>query len=612
MNTAVLGEPIVREPDVQPHEPAAEELVSAEYATLPPEELALGTCIHGKYIIHGVLGHGGFAVVYDAEHVGLARRVAIKVLHLRADTPLALLERFHCEARISALVRHPNVLEVYDTGTLPDGSPFLVMERVEGETLSTAIARGALPLAMVVELGVQLARGLQAIADAGIVHRDIKPDNVMLHMPSEGPPRVKLVDFGISKRIDIESAARLTCVGALVGTPQYMSPEQIRGEDVDVRSDIYALGAVLYEGLTGRAPHESTSFSELVVAVLNSEIIPPRELRPNCPAVLEQVLMKALSRPRDLRFSTPLDLLEALERAAEQLGLPRDEEAFYAPDPQELTARPPHVLARDTVTLVRRLWPLRAPLKRPLHVAAAALAIVSAQGAYYRFGGESEPAQSAARPATATAALHEVAREPKPTLDATRAVAVPLFDDGTAALSRSEGASPTGATTGTSDGASAAASGPTATASLPAQTPGRAPTSTAGVERRFAEAPAGNKVEPGGGATTNAKGGTTQRASEPVQAVTVDAQIAKRADWDRTMQAALAELVRGQLAAAQSRYREAVRLLPREASGFRGLGLVSARLGDSRTAREALQRYLELAPAAPDAAAIRTRLTSLR
>jgi len=304
MNTSVFGqiEPVVEEHFEGPAAPVEEDI-----------ELVPGTCIHGKYTVHGVLGHGGFAVVYDAEHDGLARRVAIKVLHIRHDTPLALIERFRREARISALVRHPNVLEVYDTGSLADGSPYLVMERVNGENLSALIRRGPLPIAAAVELGCQLLLGLAAIADEGIVHRDIKPDNLMLHDAGDGTPSIKLVDFGISKRVAIEPQSRLTCHGALVGTPQYMSPEQIRGEEVDVRTDIYATGAVLYEALCGHAPHESKSFSELVVAVLNASPRPLTELRRNCPVELQRIVLRALSRLPGHRYATPREMLAGFE-----------------------------------------------------------------------------------------------------------------------------------------------------------------------------------------------------------------------------------------------------------------------------------------------------------
>jgi hypothetical protein len=606
MNTAVMGETQLG--DLEPD-------ASDEFVVPTTEELPLGTCIHGKYVIHGVLGHGGFAVVYDAEHLGLGRRVAIKVLHLHADTPLALLERFHREARISALVRHPNVLEVYDTGTLPDGSPFLVMERVSGETLSAAIARGPLPIAMVVELGSQLGRGLEAIGDAGVVHRDIKPDNIMLHLPRDAPPLVKLVDFGISKQIAIETASRLTCHGALVGTPQYMSPEQIRGEEVDVRSDIYAIGAVLYEALTGHAPHESASFSELVVAVLNNEIVPPHELRSNCPSELEQIVLQSLARARDRRFASPTELVGALERVAEQLGLPRGDEAFYAPDPAELMRRPIHVVARDTTTLVRRLWPLRLSGSRPLQLGLVAALIVGAQGVLVRSGDEEPRAATAAERAAGVArssvvpALRDAA---EPTATATPAIAqkpsaLPLFEE---PAQNSAGTEQDTAHVGRAEPATA----PEALSKV--DTSGNALPVTEELKRegKVAALPAvdtalRNKALVAGQRDQSAK--ATELPATDVAAEAAQDR-SKRDAWERAMQTALAELVRGRLPAAQLRYREAVRLQPREATGFRGLGLVSARLGDVRTAREALTRYLELMPRASDAAAIQARLATLR
>jgi serine/threonine protein kinase len=286
------------------------------------DALEAGQSIHyGRYLIHGVLGRGSFATVYDGEHVGLGRRVAIKVPRLRSENMPSLHERFVREARTSVLVQHPNVLGIYDCGTLVDGTPFLVLERVNGDSLTTIIERGPVSFALVIELGRQLARALSALADVGIVHRDIKPDNVMLHRSKYGIMLVKLVDFGVAKRSKWQAPVSLTLQGELVGTPQYMAAEQLRGEEVDTRTDIYAVAAVLYEALTGRPPHESTNFSDYLVAALSNAVRPIRELRPDCPPELERIILRALERDRALRHDTPEQLLEELNACKLKLNL---------------------------------------------------------------------------------------------------------------------------------------------------------------------------------------------------------------------------------------------------------------------------------------------------
>jgi serine/threonine protein kinase len=328
MNTAVID-------DDEALEPSSRGGVRDEGSGVHVNMLEPGRQIGGKYVVHGKLGQGGFAVVYDAEHIGLGRRVAIKVVHLDEETPLAMLERARREARISALVRHPNVLEVFDSGTLEDGSPYLVMERIHGETLSARIMRQGFTVPAVVEIGRQLLTALEVLAQHDIVHRDIKSDNVMLHDPGDGRVLVKLVDFGISKRGGLDVAPRLTTDGTLVGTPSYMSPEQLRGEALDARTDIYSVGTVLYEALTGHVPHERTSLSELLLAALHDKVTPVREERPGCPRELERIVMKALEKDRDQRYPDAVAMRAELESFAASCEMPRDGEAFRAVEPIE-------------------------------------------------------------------------------------------------------------------------------------------------------------------------------------------------------------------------------------------------------------------------------------
>jgi serine/threonine protein kinase len=557
------------------------------------QQLAVGTSIQGKYVVHGLLGLGGFAVVYDAEHVGLGRRVAIKVLHLAADTPLALLERFRREARISALAHHRNVLEVYDTGTLPDGSPYLVMERVNGENLSHVLQRGPLSLAGAVEVVRQLLAGLCALEDAGIVHRDIKPDNLMLHDAGDGEPVVKLVDFGISKRVALEPAAKLTCHGTLVGTPQYMSPEQIRGQDVDLRTDIYATGAVLYEALSGHAPHESQNFSELVVAVLNAPLRSLRELRANCPSELERIATRALSRSAALRYGSPREMLAELDACARDLDLPSGTEAFAYEDPIDPIWMTP---ARISFPTLSRWWQRGiTDMRRPMQLAAGLMLLATPPAALqlYRSDVPVRAVASSVLQATGNPVSElPVGREApiqwasSPLLGVTQTLS-PLasFDEAPA-----HAGPPHTSTLGSSARLEVKA-GSTNAAVSEAET--RAPKRARKAREDLPQVVAQPVAE---------------LAPPPVAVPQPAVDPAQRGRWERAMDAALASMVRGQLADARSHYESATKLDRAEPDAFRGLALVHARLGDGEQARAALRRYLTLAPDAPDAANLRARV----
>ena len=594
-------------------------------------ELEPGELIQGKYCVRDVLGRGGFAVVYDAEHVGLGRAVALKVLHIGPETPLSLIERFRREARISALVNHPNVLEVYDTGQLADGSPFLVMERVNGENLSALIRRGPLSIAMTVEIGRQLLLGLSAISEAGIVHRDIKPDNIMVHDAGDGMPLVKLVDFGISKHVSIEPQARLTCQGALIGTPQYMSPEQIRGEDVDVRTDIYAVGAVLYEALAGRAPHESQSFSELVVAILNSRVQPLSELRLNCPKELECIISSALERARSRRYSSARDFLAALEEFVCMLDLPSGADAFRARDDEALLAvsAPRRSTAGSSGFFGRQ--PTR---KRALQVAMIALALCAPAARSLR----TQPAsQLEASVPVGSAIQRSSAGQATQVLSAVmgiptgREAPLALPPDDTFRTPPRPDVSPVGHEAALAEAvlAEAAPSEAVPSEAVPSEVaPSEpVPAEAAVPVRGRAHGDSQARAQTTPAATPSAA--TAQPDLLPTQAdAALEGQLVperaaqggqpaeltaeQRASWEQAMQLALASLVRGQLAGAKRGYESAIRIAPREPAGFRGLGLVAARLGESREARTALRRYLSLAPKAPDGALIAARIASLK
>jgi serine/threonine-protein kinase len=242
-----------------------------------------------RYRLERPLGHGGMASVYLGRDTELDRPVAVKLLAENAAADAGLRERFVREARLAARLQHPNVVSVYDAGA-DDGRPYIVMECVEGETLSELLARrGRLPPEEARGLALQAARGLAHAHAAGLVHRDIKPQNLLLR----GDGTLKVADFGIARAAE---GTALTQAGTVLGTAAYLAPEQALGEEVGPAADIYSLGAVLYELLTGRPPYEFDSLADLADKQRRHPIEPVRELAPEVPRDLEAVVMRCLAR----------------------------------------------------------------------------------------------------------------------------------------------------------------------------------------------------------------------------------------------------------------------------------------------------------------------------
>jgi serine/threonine-protein kinase len=286
------------------------------------KEALVGTTLDGRYRIVRELGRGGMGAVYEACHTGIDRRLAVKVLHAELASEPAVLERFRREARITGSLGHPNIIQITDTGTTPGGAPYLVMELLVGRSLSSVL-RESVPLGIRQALAIisPVLRALSAVHANGIIHRDLKPENIFLTegigADGSGETVVKVLDFGIAKPVDTKfEGSTLTATGAIVGTPYYMSPEQVRGKDIDHRTDIYACGVILYQMLTGRPPFVADNFGDLVVAILNTAPIPMRMFRPELPEALEGIVIRAMARDKEDRYASAHELSRALETLA--------------------------------------------------------------------------------------------------------------------------------------------------------------------------------------------------------------------------------------------------------------------------------------------------------
>jgi serine/threonine protein kinase/tetratricopeptide (TPR) repeat protein len=272
----------------------------------------------GPYCVLAKLGEGGMGEVYKARDTRLERDVAVKLLVARATGSPEARERFRREARAVAALQHPNICVVHDVGETAGGHAFIVMELLPGETLRQRLQRGPLELTAVVEIGAALADALHVAHSAGIVHRDIKPANIVL--TERGP---KILDFGLAKshastapevQTAIETRALLTQAGDTIGTVAYMSPEQLRGEEVDARTDLFSLGLVVSEMATGQHAFAGPTSAAIGAAILHHEPASPRALRPDLPEGLEQIIRKALEKDRDLRYQHASEMRADLQR----------------------------------------------------------------------------------------------------------------------------------------------------------------------------------------------------------------------------------------------------------------------------------------------------------
>jgi serine/threonine protein kinase len=296
-------------------------------ATLARERFVIdvGTVVNGKYHLVRTLGDGGMGSVYEAQHTVLGTRVAIKVLHPELARRTGLVERFLQEARVVAQIRSLHVVQVTDIDRTPDGHAYIVMELLEGEPLSSVIDRqGKIPVAVACEYTVQVLEALEAAHALGVVHRDLKPENVFVTFAG-GRPVLKLIDFGIAKARRIDAAQKsLTVAGVVMGTAEYMAPEQARSADkVDPRADLYAVGVILYEMIAGARPVRGDTGEDARVIALKverGEVVPLVQAAPETPRELAGLVHRAMAARPELRFATATEMRLALQAVMSARG----------------------------------------------------------------------------------------------------------------------------------------------------------------------------------------------------------------------------------------------------------------------------------------------------
>jgi serine/threonine-protein kinase len=293
---------------------------SSSSGSLHPRRDALfGQVLADRYRVLDLIGKGGMGKVYLAEHVALGKRVAVKVLNPAYTHRPDQVKRFLREAQAASTIGHENVIDVIDFGEMPNGSVFFAMEHLQGEDLGKLLKRGPLQWSRARRILLQICRALQAAHARGIIHRDMKPENCFIIHRNGMRDFVKVLDFGIAKFLEEnrQVSHTLTQAGALIGTPEYMAPEQVQGEPADVRMDIYALGCIMYQLLTGQLPFSDKTMFGVLSQQVNVRPVPPRQLAPEAdiPPEVEAIILKAMEKERPNRFQSMAELIEAIVAA---------------------------------------------------------------------------------------------------------------------------------------------------------------------------------------------------------------------------------------------------------------------------------------------------------
>ncbi|PKN56296.1 MAG: hypothetical protein CVU56_16760, partial [Deltaproteobacteria bacterium HGW-Deltaproteobacteria-14] len=296
--------------------------MSDEQSGSDADQGLIGTVVSGRYEIVKHLGSGGMGSVFMAKQLAMDRMVALKLLHAHYASNKQAVARFNREMQVTAKIEHPNTIRVYDFGQAEDGRIYLAIEYLEGHTLSKALSAGE-PMGSerLVHIGVQIGKALSAAHSDGVVHRDLKPDNVMLLDRYGERDFVKVLDFGIARFMDDASRTQLTAEGAVVGTPIYMSPEQATGGVLDHRTDIYSFGVMLFEMATGRVPFDAPTTISLMVKHVQEEPPRPSDFAPGLvPDAIETLILQMLAKNPAARPGSAAEVVRALEGAIEPTG----------------------------------------------------------------------------------------------------------------------------------------------------------------------------------------------------------------------------------------------------------------------------------------------------
>jgi serine/threonine-protein kinase len=396
----------------------------------PPSRDLSGSLLLDRYRLIKKLGEGGMGTVYLAEHVTIKKRCAIKLLNPEYAHKQDLVERFLQEARAASMIAHENVVEITDFGAAPNGSVFFVMEMLIGEDLSETIRRDApLPWSRVKPMALQICRALGAAHDKGIIHRDMKPENCFRIERSGNADFIKVLDFGIAKVTSEDpdgTGGRLTSTGMIFGTPTYMSPEQAQGSKVDLRSDIYAVGVILYELLTGKVPFSADNFMGILTKHMFDDPPAPSAVAPeaNIDPEVEAVVLKALQKERAYRYASMQEFAAAILAVGTGAEPPTViPEARPRPvsggQPTEFLGRPrtgPVLAPAAPTGEVTLAEPPAAPRRRGLGVALLLGAVVLGGGvtALVMAGGDTPAPQAPAVAAPASEPVPKASPEPTP------------------------------------------------------------------------------------------------------------------------------------------------------------------------------------------------------
>jgi serine/threonine-protein kinase len=341
-----------------------------------------GEVIAGRYELLELIGKGGMSSVYKAHDRLLDRQIAVKILHPHFTEDEEYVERFRREARAVAQLSHPNIVTVIDRGE-DEGRQFIVFEYVEGENLKQLLERtGPMPVQDALLLALQMARALAFAHGRGLIHRDVKPQNVLLNADGQA----KMTDFGIARSVDVQG---VTITGTVLGTSEYIAPEQARGERVDAQTDVYSLGVVLYELLVGGVPYEGETFVTVALKHVNEPVPPVLERRPDLPPRVALAVERAMAKSPGERFSSMQEVADELEACLAELDPAGDQATMISRRPvaSRRAGRPPRRKRRLGV-----LWPIAAVL------AVLAVAALAALGALALRDADDDPQAAPTRP----------------------------------------------------------------------------------------------------------------------------------------------------------------------------------------------------------------------